>query len=308
MKSIKKIDIHEHSSVFAEWIPRERNSEYHILSPEELLKIYDELNIEKGVLLPLLSPEVWNGQITNENCKMIAEQYPDRFLWFCNIDPRMETEEGNWTFDELFAHYKKLGAKGLGELTANLSVDDPRMDTLFFHCEKENLPVMIHISPKVGFSYGIVDELGLPKLDAIMTKYPDLKIIGHSQAFWSEISADNTEAIRWTNSLEKVREGRLAEMLRKHPNLYCDLSASSGAIAMIRDEEYAIKFIEEFADRILYGCDVCAAHNRQQYVLNDWLIKMVDEEKISCENYRKIVRENAIKLLQLDKSEENHEK
>ncbi len=300
MKSIKKIDIHAHATLFPDLVPRERGTDYHMLSGEELIKFYDELNIERGILLPLLSPEVWNGQMTNENCKVIADRYPDRFIWFCNIDPRMATEASNWTFDELFAHYKKLGAKGLGELTANIPADDPRMDELFAHCAKEDMPVLIHISPRVGFSYGIADDLGLPRLDAMMTKHPDLKIIGHSQAFWSEISADNTDAIRGGNPSGKVTEGTITKLMRKHPNLYCDISAGSGSNAMMRDEEHAAKFIEEFSDRILYGCDICAAHNTHQYVFNDWLDKMVDEGKISIENYKKIIRENTIKLLKLD--------
>ncbi|MEF3307725.1 amidohydrolase family protein [Paenibacillus sp. GYB004] len=44
-------------------------------------------------------------------------------------------------------------------------------------------------------------------------------------------------------------------MLRKYRNLYCDISAGSGARAFSRDPEFAREFILEFQDRILYGRD-----------------------------------------------------
>ena len=92
----------------------------------------------------------------------------------------------------------------------------------------------------------------------------------------------------------------MVELLRKHPNLYCDLSAGSGANAMMRDEEFAMKFFAEFKDRILYGCDICDVSNTHPFMFNDWLNKMVEEEKLPIDIYRKIVRENAIRLLKLE--------
>ncbi len=40
------------------------------------------------------------------------------------------------------------------------------------------------------------------------------------------------------------------ELLRKYPNLYADLSALSGANAILRDPEYGVKFLDEFQDRL----------------------------------------------------------
>jgi predicted TIM-barrel fold metal-dependent hydrolase len=59
------------------------------------------------------------------------------------------------------------------------------------------------------------------------------------------------------------------------------------------------RFFEEFSDRILYGCDICAVTNQHQYMFSDFLNKMMDEKAVSVDTYRKIVRENAIKLLKL---------
>ena len=91
--------------------------------------------------------------------------------------------------------------------------------------------------------------------------------------------------------------------MRKYENLYCDLSATSGSNAMMRDPEYAASFIEEFADRILYGCDICQIFNTFQFDFDEFLTQMRADGMISEENYYKIVRGNAIKLLKLDEAE-----
>ena len=77
MERIRKIDIHAHATPFLNYAPilRERTP---LVSPEQVLAIYDELDIEKGVLLPLTSPECHYEQITSSDCKYIADQYPDR--------------------------------------------------------------------------------------------------------------------------------------------------------------------------------------------------------------------------------------
>ena len=134
----------------------------------------------------------------------------------------------------------------------------------------------------------------------MLKKHPDLKLIGHSAAFWSEISSDITQEERNGYPKGKVTEGRMPKLMREYGNLYCDLSAGSGSNAMMRDPEYAARFIEEFADRIYYGTDVCAANATFQYDFDDFLTKMVNDGMISTTNYEKIIRKNAEKLLGLD--------
>lgn len=299
IKNIKKIDIHAHGTAFPQYLP---SKEWvgRFCSGEETIAFYDKLNIEKGVLLPVSSPEAFVSPMTSENCKYITTLYPDRFLWFCNVDPRALTNEPNADLKQLLVHYKKLGALGVGEVTAQIYADDPKLDNLFGCCEELDMPVLIHIAPKFGGGYGIVDDLGLPRIEKMLKKHPNLKLIGHSQPFWAEISADLTEDKRNDFPKGKVTEGRVVELMCKYPNLYCDLSAGSGANAMMRDEEFAMKFFAEFRDRILYGCDICDVSNTHPFMFNDWLNKMVEEEKLPVDIYRKIVRENAIRLLKLE--------
>ena len=297
MEQIKKIDIHAHVTAFPQFAPTFADSPYRMVSPEELLDFYDRLGIEKGVLLPGISPECRVDFRTNEAIKWVTEQYPDRFTWFCSIDPRACENSADSNLAYLIEHYKKLGAKGVGELTANLYADDPKMDNLFGQCAAMKMPVTIHIAPRFGY-YGIVDDLGLPRLERMLKKHPDLVILGHSQPFWSEIGICDAE-VRNRYPKGRVEEGRLPWLLREYGNLYCDLSANSGANALMRDREYAASFIEEFADRIYYGCDICMTCNTHPFSFGEFLEDMRQTGEISEENYRKIVRENAIKLLGL---------
>ena len=175
MERIKKIDIHAHATPFAALSPRLFYDQNRLISQEELLRIYDDLDIEKGVLLPLVSPESHHELLTSGDVKMMCDQYPDRFLWFCGMDPRMYGNTVNADLSKLLNHYTQYGAKGVGELTANLYADDPMMENLFSHCGACDMPVTIHIAPRIGKGYGIVDELGLPRLEGILKRHGSMK-------------------------------------------------------------------------------------------------------------------------------------
>ena len=298
MQNIKKIDIHAHATFFPELAPVRKNGE-RLISTTELLEFYDKLNIEYGVLQPLQSPEGLWTYTTNEGCKLASDAHPDRFLWFCSVDPRAMSNSPDADLCFLLEHYKSLGAKGMGELTAHLYTDDPKMDNLFRCCEICEMPVTIHIAPDFETIYGIVDDLGLPRLEKILKKYPKLKIFGHSQPFWAEMSADITAATRNDYPTGKVTEGRITQLMRDYENLYCDFSAGSGCNALMRDPEHAARFLEEFSDRVLFGCDLTDPADTQPFLLDAFLDQMIDDGMLSMENYEKFVRGNAIRVLGL---------
>ena len=131
--------------------------------------------------------------------------------------------------------------------------------------------------------------------------FPNLIFIGHSQKFWAEISGDCTEEVRAGYPRGKVAEGgRVVELMRKYPNLHVDLSANSGYNAMVRDEEFAYRFLEEFSDRIYYGTDICAANGMQEPLiqLSAWLDQAAENGRISYETYKKVCRDNALRLFE----------
>ncbi|MBR4017450.1 MAG: amidohydrolase family protein, partial [Oscillospiraceae bacterium] len=130
------------------------------------------------------------------------------------------------------------------------------------------------------------------------------KILGHSHHFWAEITKLASEEERNGPQWSKVIPGTIERLMRECPNLYGDLSAGSGGTAMMRDPEYAAKFMTEFSDRLLYGTDICEKISMKPgslpYDFGPFLDNMAITGMISMDVYNKIVRYNAIKLLNLD--------
>lgn len=292
---IKKIDIHVHAAPHKE-IPRfwSDNSDY--TTPEELRAIYDQMGIEKGVQLTAMAAECGIHVVTNEMSMQMVIAHPDTFYWFCYIDPRWGQNSPNTDFSYFLNYYKARGAKGVGEMTANVYFDDPRTMNLFRHCEACDMPVLFHIG-NMGGDYGLVDELGLPRLEKVLSSFPKLQFLAHSQKFWAEISGNCTEEIRDDYPTGAVVPGgRVIELLDRYPNLTCDLSAGSGGNAMMRDPEFGLWFMEKYQNRLYFGTDFCSPED--QLPLSQYLDDCVEQGKLSETAYVKICRENALRLLE----------
>jgi len=121
---MKRIDLHCHVLAFPEYSPRRWGGNKY-LSVEEQIEIHDKCGVTFGVLHPIVIPEAHWATMSNEETQYIVNRYPDRFTWFCNVDPR----QGNYTSKSdlgyIISQYKELGAKGLGELGTPLYADDP---------------------------------------------------------------------------------------------------------------------------------------------------------------------------------------
>ena len=293
---LKKLDIHAHvllEKAYPCWAETNQMG----LICEELRGMYDAIGVEKGVALPIVSPEHMTDQFTVRAARIAAETNPDTIgWWFCNVDPRWITNSPEADLSIPMEYYKSLGAKGLGELTTNLPVDDPLMQNLFYHAEKCCLPILFHVGQQ-GNDYGIVDDLGLPKLEATLKRFPNLKLIGHSQKWWAEISGDcNAENRNGYPKGPVTPGGRIVELLRNYPNLYGDLSAGSGGNAIMRDPAFGYQFLEEFQDKLFFGVDYCAITNYME--LSHYLDEGVENGYIRQKTYNKICRENLLALLE----------
>ena len=289
MKILPKIDIHSHC------VPEPltwRTNGQTFCTPAELRHMYDELGVEKAVLLPL------PRDLSSREARNMVRDFPDTFgWWFCNYDPITEVNDPEADIGRDLEFYKAAGARGIGEIVWNLPFDDPNILNLFRHAERCGLPVLFHIGKK-GKDYGLVDEVGLPRLEKVLGMFPNLKFIGHSQKFWAEIGQCD-EKDRGGYPTGKVIPGRVVELMRKYPNLYGDISAGSGANAMIRDPEFSYGFLEEFQDRILFGLDICAPQDSGIRVQQGaFLDEAMLAGKISYAVYEKVCRGNALALLE----------
>ncbi|NCU32879.1 MAG: hypothetical protein EOM23_08115 [Candidatus Moranbacteria bacterium] len=285
------IDIHAHA--YSKPCPPQDGRTI-FANPEEVLKRYDELKIDMGILLPLIGPETYLPQ-SNEDILEMSENSKGRFIPFCNIDPRGISNSPDAPLDIWLNHYKKAGCRGLGELMPNLKFRDPRVLNLFKHAQNVGFPVIFDSCTSLSGHYGLYDEPGLPQLEYCLKAFPDLKILGHGPAFWAEIVELEEPFKSGYPSSPIKKEGVVPKLLREYENMYGDLSAGSGFNALARDPEYAVKFLNEFQDKLLYGTDICSA--RQQIPLPEFLLNLKSKKKISQTVFNKIARENAIKML-----------
>ncbi|MDD2707500.1 MAG: amidohydrolase family protein [Verrucomicrobiae bacterium] len=289
------IDMHGHTRWFS-GPERLRGGTY--ATPEQLMDMLKPHGVKRLVLLPGVNPECSYIPQGMGEMEAIAAKYPDFFIPFMNIDPRMVGNSADADLGHIMRYWKARGFKGIGEVCASLRFDEPRMENLFRHAEANELPLVFHLAPKPIGYYGIVDDLGLPGLEGALKKFPKLIFLGHSQPFWAEISGDLTEEIRNTYPKGKVAPGgAVVRLMRQYPNLYGDLSpaAGSGYNAVARDPDFGYKFLEEFQDRLFFASDICDPRNK--LTLISFLNEAVEKSLISRQAYEKICYRNAERLL-----------
>jgi len=292
------VDLHEHVRTKSRFPGR--NERALITTAEELVSIMDENGIDKMAVLPLTSPETFPFVQSVEEVYEALDRYPGRFVKFCNVDPRLEYNRLDYDFTPVLEYYKSLGAVALGEFTANLWWDDPRVQNLLRGCEKVGFPVTFHIATREFNTYGLITEPGLGGLERALQRFPDLIFLGHSQGFWSEVGP-NPGAERGGYPKGKVEEGgAVPRLMRAYPNLWGDLSAGSGYNAISRDPEWGYAFLEEFQDRLVFGLDLCLPDNVKGLRQIPFLKEAAENGKISRATFDKIMGGNAIRLLNLE--------
>lgn len=291
------------------------------LTWDDLLRRLDEEGIDQAVFLPLgASPESLQGPFLFAPGADLLSQLQEagrrgeRIIPFGTLDPRMgclgnleppqvmdrPPPDFSWVLDRLL----ELGCAGIGELTANLPLDDPRMVVLCRQCGERGLPVLAHCTGPGPGVYGLSDEGGSPRLENLLRQIPGTIFVGHATGFWAEIGAD---AGRQSGASHKfiypagpvTAEGSLPRLLRTYPNLYGDLSARSGLNAISRDREYGARFLEEFQDRLLFGTDVCFAGEAGRMPTLAYLRGLLAEGLIGQAAFDKITGLNALRLLRL---------
>ncbi len=307
------IDFHTHAADLR--LPEEMNREPVTL--KNLIHRMDEEGIDKAVLMPVnVSPEICQAPLFFSPKSDILSQleaaadYSDRLILFGNLDPRMGCF-GNLTEDQLenppvtdfspfLKRFKAMGCVGIGEIVANLPLDDPRVINLFRQCGEWDMPVLFHCTGPGQGVYGLYDEIGLPRLEKLLKSAADTIIIGHAPGFWSEISGNITPENKFIYPEGPVKkEGSLQRLLRSYPNLYADISAYSGYTAISRDRDYGVTFLKEFQDRVLFGTDVCFADEEGKMPHLSYLRNLLAEKLISRDIFNKITCDNALEILKL---------
>ena len=128
-------------------------------------------------------------------------QAPDKLIGFLSLDPTQEA----WQSD-LHAGHQELGLRGikLMPMYAGFMPHDERLDPLWRYAIEHGLPVLLHTG--TTFIAEAPLECTLPRhLDTVATRFPECKIV--------------------MAHLGHPYEGECVAVIRKHPNVYADISA-----------------------------------------------------------------------------------
>ncbi|MBX2923786.1 MAG: amidohydrolase [Chitinophagaceae bacterium] len=141
----------------------------------------------------------WN--IPNEVVAAHVAKAPERLLFFASIDPLQPDY-----MDELEKCHRQFGAVGvkLAPLYQNAHPQDKRYYDIYRYCQKHGLPILFHAG--TSFVSGTPLDYSRPvHFDAMAVDFPDLcMVLAHLGHPW---------------------EGETIAVIRRHANVYADLSA-----------------------------------------------------------------------------------
>ena len=228
-----------------------------------------------------------DGPISLGRVISYLERQPDRFVGGYAPDPRRPD-----AVDRLKMAVEIYGIRVCGEIKLRMMYDNPDALRLYRYCGEAGLPVTVHIDyefdrestyPRPNWWYGG----GIDAFERAVAACPDTVFLGHAPGFWCHISGDDKGLSEAYPDGEVVEGGKIPQMLRRYPNLYCDMSAGSGHRALARDKEFARSFIEEFQDRILFARDYF--DNVHQELIEELSLPEAILEKLYSGNALKLV-------------------
>jgi uncharacterized protein len=157
-------------------------------------------------------------------------QHPDTLLGFSCVDP---TQDG-WE-REMRRGHEELGLRGIKLLPmyAGFRPDDARLDPLWRYATEKRLPVLLHTG--TTFVSQAPLECTLPRhLDDVAIRFPAVKII--------------------MAHLGHPYEGECVAVIRKHPNVYADVSALHYRPFQLY---HSLMLVQEYGvwNKLLFGSD-----------------------------------------------------
>jgi predicted TIM-barrel fold metal-dependent hydrolase len=217
---------------------------------------------------------------------LFTANHPIEYNFFANEVPDLPNAR-----DEI-EKYLKLGALGIGEQKFAVDCDSQWMQAIFDLAAAYTVPVLMH------FQHDMYNT-SFSRFESMLKKYPKVNFIGHAQTFWANIDADHVDQ-KVLYPKTKVKKGGLTDRyLSDYPNMFADLSAGSGLNSLQRDEDHARDFLQRHQDKLMYGSDCNDRVGAGPVCSGSHALIAIRRLAPSKEIERKILYENARKLLKL---------
>lgn len=258
-----------------------------------------------SVLLPLEpGPSSAAGDSDAMSTKVTIEAHethPDETIAFCHVDPLSPD-----AVERLQAFHDTGIVKGFGEHKVRLHVDHPRNMDIYRLCGDFGWPVLIHMDYTGPFG------TNFPSFGSVVRSLPDTTFIGHAMAWWTNISADpvtDPSSPDFSDyPMGPVRSiGTTDRLLTEYPNLYGDLSARSGYLALLRDTDFTRDFLKRHREKLLWGTDCPCNDGRGQYpngtfraCLGEVMLALLRDSCESEAHFNDITHNNGARLLGLE--------
>jgi len=240
-KPARIIDVHEHIKSINE--------------APKLLEVMDALGIEKTCLMGssdftlTLNPSIgFTGHDkNNEQLIAICDKYPGRFeAWPC-INPedpaKLEKLQNLVTRGakglKLYVGHGYVNPKTKKYLFHTVAIDDPSLYPVYEFCEKNFIPVCLHVNPSPKSTPGFVEEF-----ISVLEKFPDMKVVCPHYM------------------LSTIKSVRLEELLDCFPNLYSDISFGhdtflfDGLDRISKAPEKFRKIFRKYPNRFMFSTDL----------------------------------------------------
>ena len=168
--------------------------------------------------------------VDDRSVRNYVDAHPDQLIGFLSLDP---TQDG-WE-REMKTGHQELGLRGikLMPMYAGFRPDEKWLAPLWEYAQQHQLPVLLHTG--TTFVSQAPLECTLPRhLDPVAARYPELRII--------------------LAHLGHPYEGECVAVIRKHPNVYADLSALHYRPFQLY---HSLMLVQEYGvwDKVLFGTD-----------------------------------------------------
>jgi predicted TIM-barrel fold metal-dependent hydrolase len=274
------------------WSSSVIDAHFHFRSTEAALQHMDGAGVARAVLL------TGAGQDS-----IAAAAQAARFTRFTGVDVTRADAI------DLLRRAALAGTHGFGEMKSQVAADGPEMRRVYELAAELGLPVLLHFQEFSDAASVGTFNTGIERLPALLKEYPRTIFIGHANSFWANLSAEVPANVAYPTG--PIKPGGLTDrMLSEFPNLYGDLSATSGRNALARTPQFSMEFLKRHQDKLIFGSDCGCRDGRGTGQTNPNPLvagKCVARETLTAltqltspEIFRKITSQNVIRLLKLD--------